>query len=133
MTVTVPVLEKTGAAALQAQITTLAARSDTASQQLLNQRQIDLVNTLMAQQKLNASAILSTVTYSGTLPVLSQITATQAKAAALASSSPAISNELYKNTIPQLQVQAVQELMASGQMPASVILATMSYVGAPAR
>jgi hypothetical protein len=138
MTVTVPATEKTGAAAKAAQITALQAVPTTAahyqySQQLLLQTQIELINALVAQGRLNAASILSTVSYRGTLPILTQISALQTQAANWASTNPVASGTLLNVTIPALQAQAVSELLASGQLNAGTVLSTMSYVGGAAQ
>jgi hypothetical protein len=131
MTVVVPNTEKSGALALQAQITTVSARTDSQSQQLTNQLQQSLVNTLIAQGKLSAAAILSTVAFRGTLPVLAQITAAQADVTAwtTANVNQQLATTTTNTTIPALQAQAVIELMASGQMSAATVLSTMTYSG----
>lgn len=131
MTVVVPILEKTGAYQLQQQIAGLSSKNDPTGQ-LTNQRQIDLVNTLMAQGKLQAASILSTISYKSTLPILTQLSTAQTNATAWVTKNPAQAAWLNNNVIPSLQVQAVQELMASGAMPAASILSTMSYIGAAA-
>jgi hypothetical protein len=133
MTVNIPATERTGAAALAAQITTLSSRTDSQSQQLLNQQQQALVNSLIAQGKLNAASILSTVAFRGTLPILAQIAALQADVSAWTTTNPQLATTVSNTTLPQLQAQAVSELMASGQMSAATVLSTMSYVGAAAQ
>jgi len=129
MTVTVPSTDRTGAYQLQQQVTTLAALTDPSSQQLLGQRQIDLVNTLMAQGKLSAASILSQISYSSTNPIIAQITALNTLISSYGAGMPASDAAV---TLGQLQVQLVQELMASAQMTAASILSNMTYVGGAA-
>ena len=129
MTVTVPSTDRTGAYQLQQQITTLAALTDPSSQQLLGQRQIDLVNSLLSDNKLIASSILSQISYNSSNPLIAQIAAMQTLVTNAGATS--VGND-YNVTLGQLQVQLVQELMASAQMTAASILSNMTYVGGAA-
>jgi hypothetical protein len=127
MTVNVPTGERTGAAAIQAKIATLSSRTDYQSQQLLNQTQIELVNTLLDQRKLSAASILSTVSFSASKnPLAAAITAQSALVTKYGASPPGYAASA---TLDQLQRQAVQEMMISGAMPAASILAAMTYSG----
>jgi len=129
MTVTVPSTDKTGAYQLQQQVTTLAALTDPSSQQLLGQRQIDLVNSLLSDNKLIASSILSQISYNSSNPLIAQIAAMQTLVNNAGATS--VGND-YSVTLGQLQLQLVQELMASAQMTAASILSNMTYVGGAA-
>ena len=129
MTVTVPSTDKTGAYQLQQQVTTLAALTDPSSQQLLGQRQIDLVNSLLSDNKLIASSILSQISYNSSNPLIAQIAAMQTLVNNAGATS--VGND-YTVRLGQLQLQLVQELMASAQMTAASILSNMTYVGGAA-
>jgi len=129
MTATVPSTDRTGAYQLQQQITTLAALTDPSSQQLLGQRQIDLVNSLLSDNKLIASSILSQISYNSSNPLIAQIAAMQTLVNNAGATS--VGND-YSVTLGQLQLQLVQELMASAQMTAASILSNMTYVGGAA-
>jgi len=135
MSVVIPSTEKTGAAALAAKIVALAAIPTTSpawsqSQQLLAQRQADLVETLLDQRKLNAASILSTVSYVASKnPLAAAITKQTTLVSSYGATAPAAAASQALDT---LQRQAVLEMMISGAMPASLILSTMSYVGGAA-
>lgn len=127
MTVTVPATEKTGAFQLQQQITTLSARTDSASQQLLSQRQIDLVVSLIDQNRLDAVAILAGYTGSRN-PLAAQI----AKYQAIVNAGGGAAS-FAAPTLLALQRQAVVELMTNGALSAATILANQVYSGGPSR
>lgn len=127
MTVTVPTNDKSNALKLQSEITTLGARSDSFSQQLLAQRQVDLVNTLLDQGKLNAATILAGYTGSRN-PLAAQIANYQSIVNGGTGAAAAA-----RGVLAQLQSQAVAELMANGALTAATILANQSYIGAAPR
>src|SRR5665213_910080 len=125
MTVTVPTNEKTGAAAIAAKITALSAIPSTAphytySQQLLDQTQRELVNTLLDQRKLQAALIISTLPVTNKSNAFyAKITAQNALITAYGSTAPAIA---AGQVLDQLQRQLVAEEMANGQRTAVSIL-----------
>jgi hypothetical protein len=142
MTLTVPTNVKTvqnGLAQKQAQINTLAAVASTAphasqSAQLLLQQQRELVAGLLEHNAIagGAAAILSTVSYTKGGPataILAQITATQAQITAQTTANPVIATQLGIK-LDQLQRQAVIELLNSGQMSPTAVLAAFAYTGA---
>ena len=127
MTITVPAGEKTGAFAIQAHITALAARTDTFSAQLKAQREAELVHALLDQQRLNAAAILSTVPFTGKNPQAAAITAAQGLITSYGASMPGAAETA---TLDQLQRQAVADLLATGQMTGAAVLASsLMYAG----
>jgi hypothetical protein len=132
MTVTVPAGEKTGAYQLQAQITTLAALTDPGSQQLVIQKQCELVLSLIDQHKLDAGTILSTVPYTSSNPLIAQITALQTLQTSYGAGMPAGDAAV---TVIQLQRQLVTELLSTpgSGMTAALVLSTMSYIGGAAQ
>jgi len=126
MTVSFAYGDPSQAAALNAEITLLAARTDTYSQNLLNQRQQELVQVLLAQNNLVAASILSTCSYVTNNPLVAAITALQTLATSYGQTPPGYA---ANETVDQKQRQLVTELMASGQLPASTILSTMTNTG----
>jgi hypothetical protein len=115
--------DPSNAYALQQHIAILAQLSDGVAAQQLNQRQIDLVQTLLDLRKLDAGVILSTVPYNSSNPIIAQIAAMTPLAAKYGNTLP---GDAARETVGQLQLQLLQELMASAQMPAALILSTMS-------
>lgn len=129
MTVNIPSTVKGYTARLAAEITVLAARTDTFSQQRLKQQQEALVATLMAEGRLSPASILATVPYNAAkLPAALASAITYATTTAAGTGMPAAAAAA---TLSQLQAQAVHELMAApgSGMSAATILSTMSYVG----
>jgi hypothetical protein len=135
MTVTIPTGAKTtDLVAKQAEITGLAAVVSTSpaynqAQQLLNQRQQELVLSLIDRNALSAATILSSVSYKGTLPVLTAITSLNNNITTWTTTNPALATASAV-TLEALRRQAVAELMASGQMSAATVLSQLSYAGA---
>ena len=166
MTVLVPTTDKSGAYAVQAQITSLAAQiatfnselqaaadaqaaaqllidqgsnaplpplppvvseSISDAQHLLDQRQIDLVNTLLDQRRLNADSILSTCPIViKANPLFARITSVQALVTKYGASPPGYQ---AAEKVDQLQRQLVSELMSSAALPAATVISTMAYMG----
>lgn len=115
------------AALLQAEITALAARTDTFSQNLLKQRQEHLVSTLLAEGKLNAALILSTVPFNPSKnPQAAAIAKYTALVASYGGSAPAVA---AAQSLDQAQQKAVAEMFESGALPAAAVLSTMTYIG----
>ncbi len=134
MTVSVPANEKTGAAALQSQITTLSTRTDPQSQQLLNQRQIDLVNSLLDQKKLNAATIIAGISVPASRQTNALYAAITAQNTLITSLGTTLPVYAAQQRLDQLQQQLVREEMASGRnYTAATILANFSYIGAAAQ
>jgi hypothetical protein len=113
-------------AAISAEISVLQSRTDSFSQQLLNRRQQDLVLGFLAQCNLVADTILSNASYPQSNPLIAAITAMKATRDSYVV-GPVF--DAANETVAQMQLQLLTELMSSGQLPAATILSQFSASG----
>ena len=132
MTVTVPSNEKTGAAALQSQITALSSRTDQYSVQLLGQRQIDLVNCLLDQHRISAANVISVMPAPVAAKRNTLYAALQVQNTLITAIGSGPTAASAAAVLDQLQRQLVLEEMASGARTAALILSTLTYSGSAA-
>ena len=124
MTVSISSIEKTGLRAKQDQITAVGARTDYQSVQHKAQLEAELVNSLLDQQKLAASSIISTLPTVGVRnPLYAKITAAAALVTSYGATPPGYAAALEKD---RLERQLVNEEIASGQRTAASILSGMT-------
>lgn len=123
-------------AAKQAEITTLAAVSSTAphynfAQQQLFAHRKNFVMSLLDRHAIagGPAAVLSTVSYKGSVPELAAITALKASIASNTTTNPQLATNQARD-LEVLQTQAIVSLMNAGGMDPAAVLAAFNFTGA---